>query len=489
MTGISRLALSNLISEYSPVDLSIKCDYSGIVGVTKSELYDYFGGRIRSIVSKTGRNEKSILEEMKTLYDGFQFTCKNEQLYNPCSVITYLNSEATEIDYFSASGGSSFLEAKMKEFPLEALNVIRLYDTRKLNCNVKKLRTMGMARTEIAARIDFDEKSVGTLQIFLFQNGILSINDCPDVNDDSDEKMGHRFHRTYSMRFSNLEVQEYYFSHISKAIFQMSSPSDLQKIAKSVRNALDSYQWDEFIRELQNYYSQVAYVFYRENTKNLKNPEKGFQIILNSLMIIAGYHNSAMEDLTSYGLADVVVCSKTTTNIFETKREDNKENSLVQCRDKYMPKFLHLKKPIVCVGLRFSQNGHIETWGIVEFSKDGEIVDEHGPMKLSDDFGETSQTSGQEHEDFLELEQVEKITECVISYKKKKPKCPVEPEQIVKFLKEIRKTIDKLTFANAITTDTKMLCEILNETKAFLKVPAHKGAITRFCNEILGKKL
>ena len=68
-------------------------------------------------------------------------------------------------------------------------------------------------------------------------------------------------------------------------------------------------------------------------------------------MILAGYHNTEIEDFTLFGLADVIVYAEITTYVFETKCENRKENSLDQCRDNYKPKFLHLKKPILFVWL------------------------------------------------------------------------------------------------------------------------------------------
>ena len=158
-----------------------------------------------------------------------------------------------------------------------------------------------------------------------------------------------------------------------------------------------------------------------------------------------------------------------------------------QCRERYLPKYLYLEKPVVCIGLKFSQNGMIVDWGVTEYSKQGVVEKENGPMKLSTE--EPQASTQKNHKDFqlLKPEEVKDITEYVKNYKQKNPGCTVGSEQIIKFLQEMRMTKDKLTFAKTITTDTKMLCEILRGTRDFLKVPSHKGAITLFCNKILKK--
>ena len=88
-------------------------NYPAIVGFTEKELSDYFGNHIKKVATTRRIEMRAMLEEMKYHQNGFQFSSAGVHVYNPCSIISYLQSNGNKTTTWNETGESgSFLNKK-----------------------------------------------------------------------------------------------------------------------------------------------------------------------------------------------------------------------------------------------------------------------------------------------------------------------------------------------------------------------------------------
>ncbi|MDE7420555.1 MAG: AAA family ATPase [Muribaculaceae bacterium] len=99
ITGISRFSQTSLFSGANHLeDISIFNDYGAICGITEQELHDNFKAGIEKFAEEEGIEFDEMLAELKENYDGYHFSKKCPDLYNPFSILRTLKSR--EIDNY-----------------------------------------------------------------------------------------------------------------------------------------------------------------------------------------------------------------------------------------------------------------------------------------------------------------------------------------------------------------------------------------------------
>jgi len=152
---------------------------------------------------------------------------------------------------------------KLNEIPRDSLNMVRLLENSGGGSRVT------VPNYYLEGHIELTDKDYATLVSLLFHGGHLTINYTCNENDACGPY--------YSLRFPNLEVQTEYFARISMMLLNDPSPSRLQSIATSVKEALDLGGWGTFIERLKTYYSQIPWNLYKDNTLDERPKEKFYQ--------------------------------------------------------------------------------------------------------------------------------------------------------------------------------------------------------------------
>jgi hypothetical protein len=373
ITGVSRTIITDSLTTITAMDLSMDRKYATIVGFTEKEVDKYFCDKIQHVADVQKRNYTEIRNEMRKWHYGFQFTGSTERVYNPCSVISYLEKEGRDKLFWSNSGGlSTVLAKKFMEFPGEAYNYVLKYLTTHEQvhsvANNSDLPPLEVEKSVLLGHVDAAEKSVAALQAILFHGGYLSIaRERSGINEP-----------IYSLRFSNLEVKFDYIERLSQVILAGQKKEYKIKI-EEMKYALLTRNWDDFISQLKSLYAEIPYFLYSSKSETASEAMYQFQLYV---FMIQAQFDVGPEALTSQGRADLVVISET-TYIFELKLKKNKENPLDQCRDLYLPKYINAGREVACIGLRFAKKAVIESWGVVMFSTTGDQLAAFGPIKLT----------------------------------------------------------------------------------------------------------
>ena len=109
LTGVTKFSQVSVFSGFNqPADISMDPRYETLCGITQQELEGYFAEAIEEMAGSQGISGDEMREALKRQYDGYHFSEKMTDVYNPFSL---LNAFATGTirDYWFSSGTPSYL--------------------------------------------------------------------------------------------------------------------------------------------------------------------------------------------------------------------------------------------------------------------------------------------------------------------------------------------------------------------------------------------
>lgn len=114
ITGVSRFSHTSLFSGANNLeDISFRDDYAAICGITEDELHENLMPGIHHFAKKMDTSAQTILEMLKENYDGYHFSGRCPDIYNPFSLLQALKTK--EIDnYWFKSGTPTYLLKVLK---------------------------------------------------------------------------------------------------------------------------------------------------------------------------------------------------------------------------------------------------------------------------------------------------------------------------------------------------------------------------------------
>ena len=129
ITGVTKFSKVSLFSDLNQLnDISLTSAYSGLCGITESELKEAFMPEIEQMAEKRHMDTEGCLEELKRMYDGYHFHHEGEGVYNPFSLLNAFDKKEFGM-YWFATGTPTFLIDKLKESGFDAKRITegRLY--------------------------------------------------------------------------------------------------------------------------------------------------------------------------------------------------------------------------------------------------------------------------------------------------------------------------------------------------------------------------
>ena len=107
LTGITKFSQVSMFSGFNqPDDISLGNRYDTLLGITEEELYTVFEEPIRELAEELGEDEETTKELLKKRYDGYHFSKRMKDVYNPFSILnTFINLDMR--DYWFSSGTPS----------------------------------------------------------------------------------------------------------------------------------------------------------------------------------------------------------------------------------------------------------------------------------------------------------------------------------------------------------------------------------------------
>lgn len=176
LTGVTKFSKVSVFSDLNNLmDISLSSRFASICGITEQELHQYFKEDIRLLGESQGMSPEDASRELKQWYDGYHFSDRSEDIYNPFSLLN---------TFAQRQFGSYWFETGTPTFLVELLKHCR-YDLNRL--------TQEMAMADSLNGMDSMEENPVPI---LYQSGYLTIKD-----------FNQEF-RYYTLGFPNKEVEE-----------------------------------------------------------------------------------------------------------------------------------------------------------------------------------------------------------------------------------------------------------------------------------------
>ena len=188
LTGITKFSQVSIFSELNNItNVSMDDEYAGICGITKEELLENMSDDIDMLADALGYSREMMIAKLKENYDGYHFSKKSPDVFNPYSLLNCFSKKELGAFWFS-SGTPTYL--------------------------INMLRQFGVLPTEIApteavsSSFNAPTENMKTITPLLYQSGYVTIKKYDPET------------RIYTLDIPNKEIKVGLFDRVSSSMFQ-----------------------------------------------------------------------------------------------------------------------------------------------------------------------------------------------------------------------------------------------------------------------------
>ncbi len=326
ITGVTKFSKVSIFSDLNHLkDISLLPDYSAICGITEDEIRKNFTPEIHDFAGAEGTDDKTCLEKLKEMYDGYHFSRDCDGVYNPFSLLNAL-SDKTFNAYWFSTGTPTFLIEKLKESDFDP-----------------KVITEGELYADEASITDYRYDNADPVPLF-YQTGYLTIKGY-------DKK-----YRSYLLGYPNDEVKYGFLESLSPMLLQdekKANPLDIRSFGRDI----DAGNTESFMNRFRALFARLPY------PDDERIVERNFQNVIYIVFMLLGQY-AVTELHSSKGRADCIVETDDFVYIFEFKRDKSADCALRQIEDLgYAISYEADPRTLIKVGVNFStKDGTIDDW-------------------------------------------------------------------------------------------------------------------------------
>ena len=318
LTGVTKFSQVSVFSGFNqPADLSMDPRYEALCGITQEELERYFAEPIGAMAAQEGILVEEMMGRLKRQYDGYHFSPRLTDVYNPFSLLNAFASGLL-MDYWFRSGTPTYL-LRLLSHSDENLNELtgRYYDPQEF--------------------IDYKATVEKPLPM-IYQSGYLTIKDC-------DREFG-----TYLLDFPNNEVKKGFLSLVANDYF------------KPEREGTES--WVRTLVLFTSFLADIPYTMRRKADE--RERERYFHYTFYLIFRLVSVYAVYTEKQQSEGRVDCIVETPGYVYIFEFKLDGTADEALRQIAEKgYVRPYEAEARTLFCIGVGFSsQSGTVADWKV-----------------------------------------------------------------------------------------------------------------------------
>ena len=327
ITGITKFSQLSIFSELNNLDnISMFDQYSAICGISKKELTTQMKPDIEALGEDLGMTYEECLAELTRFYDGYHFSEKSEDVFNPFSLVKALNARKIA-PYWFGSGTPTYLIKTLQKYHVNVM------DIEKKSCDVD----------------DFDvspEMMTSALPL-LYQSGYLTI------------KKYNPMLQRYTLEYPNREVKI--------GMLKSLAPNYLSPISLDNNSLVGDFLEKLYEADVEGAMVRLkAYLASISNRLSNKS-ERDFQTVFYLIFNLMGAHMRVEED-SAIGRADAVVYMPDAVFVFELKYDGSAEEAIRQIDEKgYLIPYSANGKRLFKIGVNYDSNQRtIGDWIIKE---------------------------------------------------------------------------------------------------------------------------
>ena len=319
ITGVGKFTKVSIFSDLNNLtDISMSDDYATMCGYTEKELLDNFPTQLKKASKQYDFDYETFLQKVKKWYDGYRFSIRSENVYNPVSFAKFLDNHGDFNNYWFETGSPSIIIKKINQtasFSIENL----------------------LKETHPADIFTAFAPSEFSIIALMYQTGYLTIKDTEKIDVETYYKLG----------FPNYEVKQSFYRRLISSFNNENYIGD--SLYLNLIKAINANDIDKMMSVVDSYLAGIP------NNIQIKN-EKYFQTVFFCIFSLIGASISA-EVCTSDGRIDAVIDNGDNVYIFEFKLNKSGRIAMKQIMQKeYYKKYENSGKKITLVGANFDFN-------------------------------------------------------------------------------------------------------------------------------------
>ena len=330
LTGITKFSQVSMFSGVNqPDDISYSNRFDTLLGITEEELYTAFADAIEALADEQGLTVEQTKAVLKDMYDGYHFSQKLIDVYNPFSLLNVF-ADLKIKDYWFRSGTPSYLMRLMAK---------------------TDEKVMGYTGNWFSEQTFLDYKADTAMPLpIIFQSGYLTI-----------KAVDRRFN-TYLLDYPNREVREGFTTLLTSNYLQ--PKENTKSWVVNMIGALESGDLDQVRRLFTSFLAATPYSMRPKKTEEQR--ELYFHYTFYLLMRLISCYTVYTEKQLSEGRADCIVETPQYVYIFEFKLDGTAAEALQQIKDKgYARAYDADPRRKFLLGVSFSsKTGTTEEWEV-----------------------------------------------------------------------------------------------------------------------------
>ena len=325
ITGITKFSQLSIFSTINNLkNISMLPQYSTLCGITEQELVTDMAEDIRQMAEVFGCSFEEMHSKLKAQYDGYRFSSKAEEVYNPFSLMNAFGDKMLS-NYWFESGTPTFLIRQMRHFRTDITTMDRIEAS--------------------ASAFDRPTEAMTTALPLLYHSGYLTIKDY--------EREGN----SYVLAIPNKEVRTGLTEGLIPTYTGLDSSAVQDGFAIKFWRALKREDIDTAMEEMKAFLAGIPYVEgFQKKLEEVKNYEGFYEytfwLIFNMLNVYARTQVKCKN-----GRIDFVVLMPETTWVFELKVNGTAQEALEQINSKgYAIPYQTEGRRVVKVGVQFARD-------------------------------------------------------------------------------------------------------------------------------------
>ena len=328
LTGVTKFSQVSVFSGFNqPKDISMHAKYETLCGISQEELENYFREPIGQMADEYGCSYDEMMDKLKSQYDGYHFSKRMTDVYNPFSLLNAFDSGEMN-DYWFKSGTPTYL--------------IRLLSHSDENMN--EITGKYYSPEEF---IDYKANVEQPLPM-IYQSGYLTIKKY-DMEDNS-----------FLLDYPNNEVKRGFLTMVASSYFgdKMETASWIRKAASQLKKG----EMDDFREGMTSFLASIPYTMRRK--ENERERERYFHYTFYLIMRLISVYTVYTEKVQSKGRVDCIVETPDYVYIFEFKLDGTSDEAMRQIEEKgYAREYAADSRKLYKIGAVFSSDtGTIEEW-------------------------------------------------------------------------------------------------------------------------------
>ena len=325
LTGVTKLGKLSIFSGLNNLnDISMDNQYADICGISEDDLHAYFDGSVEEIASTNEMSKEECYAKLKDYYDGYHFSTKCPDIYNPFSLLSALYQREFR-DFWYETGTPTFVVKALQQgkFNLENLTLDRV-----------PASALGGVNAD-----DSDPVPV------LYQSGYLTIKNY-------DERW-----QSYNLKYPNKEVERGFMECLAKTYVPSASYNSPFAVSKFVED-FEKGDAEGLMKRFEAFFADADYEI-------VGDAELYFQNTMYVMTKLMGQYVE-VERRTSNGRMDILVQTEKYIYVMELKMDASADEALRQIEEKgYAEPFVADPRKLFKIGVNFSSaTRRIEEWKI-----------------------------------------------------------------------------------------------------------------------------